>query len=279
MKKEEMREKVEAGENPVDVSIEKYRELQCKILADEEVTINDIQGTTCALCYAYGDNFDCSTCPLYLAGHNCRMSGSIWRKLFTLIDDDAPKQQILDAMDDMIAAIKESRLYEENTKTSEETEKDMYIEGEKNCGLKVGDTVKITRTAEYGEGGWSNSWVEDKMFAGKIGKVTSIQVSDNASGIAVNIGSEGIVDYDYPYFVLEKIEEKTYCIGQRFQFNGEEKYILAKIDMHHVNLIRLDSGTRWADHQKVSDINEITETEMKELANTFGYWEKFELIE
>lgn len=38
MRKEDMLKKIEAGESPVDISIEKYRELQCKVLDGEEIT-------------------------------------------------------------------------------------------------------------------------------------------------------------------------------------------------------------------------------------------------
>ena len=51
-----------------------------------------------------------------------------------------------------------------------------YLEGHKNCGLKVGDKVIVTRVAKTGEKDWENYW-EDIMNE--------------------TVGKEGIIKNDY----------------------------------------------------------------------------------
>lgn len=78
-------------------------------------------------------------------------------------------------------------------------DKKEYQAGQKTCGIKVGDTVKVLRKAEKGEDGWNNSW-EPKMnkCIGKTFKVVRINDTD--------IKSDCPREYGFPYFVLEKIE-------------------------------------------------------------------------
>jgi hypothetical protein len=75
---------------------------------------------------------------------------------------------------------------------------DEYLEEQKKSGLKVGDTVRVIRVAGTREAGWCNSWVPVIMgdMVGKMGKITSI---DGVCGIGLSH------EYDYPYFVLEKV--------------------------------------------------------------------------
>lgn len=76
--------------------------------------------------------------------------------------------------------------------------------------------------------------------------------------------------------------KRTYKIGQRFRFtkdNGKDEYMLVFIELNRIGLISLSSGSRWSEPIKVKDINAITEDEMKQLANDFGFWKYFELIE
>jgi hypothetical protein len=73
---------------------------------------------------------------------------------------------------------------------------DTFIEA---TGLKVGDTVKITREASDNELGWDNIWISDMTRAvGSTGKITHIE---KVKGIKVSGG------YNYPFFVLEKVPE------------------------------------------------------------------------
>ena len=83
-------------------------------------------------------------------------------------------------------------------------EQRMYMRKQELSGLKVGDRVRITRTAKIHEGGWNNSWIKEMdKYVGKEGIVLSI--ASNTSGIEVDTVGE-LEGCQYPYFVLEKIE-------------------------------------------------------------------------
>lgn len=66
-------------------------------------------------------------------------------------------------------------------------------------GIKVGDKVRVTRTAEGGERGWPNSWPSgmNRMVGAEY---TVIQLCP--CGIRLKEHSY----YAFPYFVLEIIE-------------------------------------------------------------------------
>lgn len=73
-----------------------------------------------------------------------------------------------------------------------------YIERQNECGLKVGDKVKVVRTALSKENGWGNAWVTD------------MDESVNKEFTIRKISEDGIrfVEDDYfayPYFILEKV--------------------------------------------------------------------------
>lgn len=76
-----------------------------------------------------------------------------------------------------------------------------YLEYHKSCGIKVGDTVRITRKATSGESGWNNSWMTDMdKHVGKEFKV----VTDNREGgfeLCTECDAGG---FEFPHFVLEK---------------------------------------------------------------------------
>lgn len=68
--------------------------------------------------------------------------------------------------------------------------------------LKVGDKVKVIRTAKDRELGWSNSWNKTSMDkqVGKTLKVASGGFASEGSGIYCNDG------YYYPFFCLEVLK-------------------------------------------------------------------------
>lgn len=66
-----------------------------------------------------------------------------------------------------------------------------------NCGIKVGDIVKVWRKAESYEMGWRYFWNSSKNnYIGKMGVVQKIL----AEGICVD-------RWYFPFFVLEKIKD------------------------------------------------------------------------
>lgn len=82
------------------------------------------------------------------------------------------------------------------------TEQEKYIEGHRNCGIKVGDRVRVTRKAEYEEDGWNNCWGEgmDEF----VGETVIVLVDWENYGFRC-ILPEGNEAFGFPYFVLEKI--------------------------------------------------------------------------
>lgn len=84
-----------------------------------------------------------------------------------------------------------------------DTMKQVYLLAQENCGLKVGDWIKVTRKAEDYEGGWGDRWLCDMNVAiDKIGKVETI----DKLGVFVYFGKPIINTWHFPYFVLEKVE-------------------------------------------------------------------------
>ena len=81
----------------------------------------------------------------------------------------------------------------------------VYKERQAECGLKVGDKVKILRKVVDYEDGWGNTWNEKGMddFVGRIGKIVG---EHPCSGFKVFL-EEKDDWYFFPYFVLEKVEE------------------------------------------------------------------------
>ena len=81
----------------------------------------------------------------------------------------------------------------------EEPKPKTYAELHAECGLKVGDMVRITRIAASYENGWGDTWSRfmDK-FVGTVGPISQ----DNGEE-GFNIERAG--NWNYPYFVLEKV--------------------------------------------------------------------------
>lgn len=91
------------------------------------------------------------------------------------------------------------------------TEQEKYLEGHRNCGIKVGDRVRVTRKAESYEGGWGDSWESSIMpevpgMDAYVGAEGVIAFDDGENGFDIDAGLEkdGAL-FGFPYFVLEKI--------------------------------------------------------------------------
>lgn len=79
-----------------------------------------------------------------------------------------------------------------------------YSERQAACGLKVGDRVRVTRSASSYEDGWNASF--NSTMENSVGKTGVIERDVGASGFSVRI-NHGCL-WNYPYFVLEKVEER-----------------------------------------------------------------------
>jgi len=71
---------------------------------------------------------------------------------------------------------------------------------QKNCGIKVGDTVKILRRAESKEMGWSAVWMDEMDdLVGELGVVSVLY----DYGIDVTTNGDS---WCFPFFILEKLK-------------------------------------------------------------------------
>ena len=79
-----------------------------------------------------------------------------------------------------------------------------YEKRQRECGLKVGDKVKILRKAEDYEDGWDNVWPEGAdTWVGKTGVIKG-----NGMLIGFKVFLEEENDWwFFPYFILEKVED------------------------------------------------------------------------
>ena len=83
--------------------------------------------------------------------------------------------------------------------------------------IKVGDKVKVIRKAKDYENGWGNVW-DDAMDSG-VNEVNEVIDINNKNGIYLDLG-----DYNFwfPYFVLEKVEEPEFKVGDFVKEKGTE---------------------------------------------------------
>jgi hypothetical protein len=112
MKQSEIKKRLEAGESPTDLSVEKYRKLQCRVMKGEKLIPDDMQSDTCALCQSCDSR--CGECALTKNGDKCTYNGdSPWKSLMNEVCGDHDKQTVLDLIDNMILALKAAKKYEE----------------------------------------------------------------------------------------------------------------------------------------------------------------------
>ena len=151
--------------------------------------------------------------------------------------------------------------------------KKLYLELQSEAGFDIGDKVKVIGQAKSFEYGWREVWLYEKdKYVGNIFEIRHI----DKWGISLK-HDEDNYGYHFPYFILEKVEEQTYHVGQHFMNNGCE-YILARVSGNKINLFGLSSGNRWSNSISVFNINKITEDEMKQLADRQKQWKDFKLI-
>ena len=83
-----------------------------------------------------------------------------------------------------------------------EWEEPTYAERQAECGLKVGDRVRVTRRAKFHESGWGTCW--SSLMNNMVDNIFVIDKISNIYGIKLttDVGS-----YYFPYFALEKVEE------------------------------------------------------------------------
>jgi len=78
---------------------------------------------------------------------------------------------------------------------------DLYSKKQENCGLKIGDKVKVIKSADKNDNGWENTWVceMDDM----IDRYYKILNFDGSYGVQLR-DPRHTRSFHFPYFVLEK---------------------------------------------------------------------------
>ena len=143
-----------------------------------------------------------------------------------------------------------------------------YIKDEEASGFKVGDKVKILRKAIDNEDGWGCSWIPEMDKAiGEIGTISKIY-SKLGQGIQIDFNDPTLpLYYAYPYFVLEKVEERkifhTYCYDR-----SAALAVLAMLDSNQN--IRWNGGDRPLGFVPPTPCNIVAYVEQNEIWLTFN---------
>ena len=77
------------------------------------------------------------------------------------------------------------------------TKEEKYIKDQMECGIKVGDQVRVLRKSRSYVRGWGTCWVSEMDKS--IGKILKVNVGRDGCGLELSDG------YWYPFFVLKKI--------------------------------------------------------------------------
>ena len=80
-----------------------------------------------------------------------------------------------------------------------------YSDAQEQCGLEVGDKVRVLRRASTEELGWGVGWAEPMDRS--IGEVFEIHTMHQFDGRA-NTGVRLSNSFNYPFFVLELVEKR-----------------------------------------------------------------------
>ena len=119
----------------------------------------------------------------------------------------------------------------------------------KENGLKKGDYVKVTRRAKDHEDGWDGHWA--KEMDDFIGKVILVSDIGESTGVILSYCCCDWAGYDFPYFVLEKVEPEPKYVS----FESPQEFISAynkasKEVMSDTESMLLNSGMwlKWQDH-------------------------------
>lgn len=113
------------------------------------------------------------------------------------------------------------------------TQEEAYLEYQKNCGFEIGGRVKIIAKAKDYQGGWDNTWMDEKnKYIDKIGTIEYI----GKRGIIIDF-DDGKLDCSYPAFILEKVKnEKMITInGKEYSEDTIQKALEYYIAVNHIN--------------------------------------------
>lgn len=91
----------------------------------------------------------------------------------------------------------------------------------KENGLKKGDYVKVVRKAKDYEDGWDGRWTKERDDF--IGKVIPVSDIGESTGVILSYCCCDWAGYDFPYFVLEKVEPEPRYVP----FESPQEFISA----------------------------------------------------
>ena len=91
----------------------------------------------------------------------------------------------------------------------------------KENGLKKGDYVKVVRKAKDYEDGWDGRWTKERDDF--IGKVIPVSDIGESTGVILSYCCCDWAGYDFPYFVLEKVEPEPKYVP----FESPQEFISA----------------------------------------------------
>ena len=118
----------------------------------------------------------------------------------------------------------------------------------KENGLKKGDYVKVVRKAKDYEDGWDGRWTKERDYF--IGKVIPVSDIGESTGVILSYCCCDWAGYDFPYFVLEKVEPEPRYVP----FESPQEFISAynkasKEVMPDTESMLLNSGMwlKWQD--------------------------------
>jgi len=83
-------------------------------------------------------------------------------------------------------------------------QREYYLECHRNCGLKIGDTVRIVKEANSYERGWGTYWTPD--MTNSVGKAAKITRDHGINGFSLDLPK---CNDAFPFFVLEKVETQN----------------------------------------------------------------------
>lgn len=112
-----------------------------------------------------------------------------------------------------------------------------YLKGHRECGLKVGDRVRVTRTYGSHEGGYAV--VACKADVSFVGRVFTIIKDDGINGFEI---ADGLEENTFPYFCLEKVEPEyrpwtpVEAIGQKVKHKEDlaRIYVINAVNLSFV---------------------------------------------
>jgi len=256
-----MLKRIEAGYDPIDISIEKWLDIE-KGWSSGENPITSAEN--CALCHFFAPR--CDKCPVCMAGElNCDNINSAYREakrnrdVYIMLDAlDKAKQWASEnryKYNDLLIDVRGDKALDSLTVTLYNITKEM--------DLHVGDEVRIVKEIKSNSNGWTNSWVDTMTsLIGRTGIIEDIKVAEGTTKAGILVRAVCTTFWYHP-LSLEKITE-TYKRGDVFDLDGAY-HILTQTGANLCCLVGLTSGNRYREPIHVEDCFAITRDELQNM--------------